>query len=192
MLETTDVDELLLGQYRPLFPPTQQQQAIYSKAKIVASCHEYPKWQWDQVSFEFIHWPLRHRASSNNYSCLLVINYQGKKILLPGDLEKEIERQLLASKKLPQNIDLLLAGHHGSLSSSTTEFVKHLQPKQVVYSAGFQNRYGHPHPKVRERFQAINATEFNTATDGALEFQWKQGKQLPVFCYRRDDRRYWF
>jgi competence protein ComEC len=192
LLETIEVNQLLLGQYLPLFPPDKQQQMIYAKAQSVESCHEYSKWQWDRVSFEFIHWPLRQRASANNYSCVLVMNYQGHTILLPGDLEKEIERQLLASKKLPRNIEVLLAGHHGSLSSSTREFVEYLHPKQVVYSAGFQNRYGHPHPKVQERFQLINSEEFNTATDGALEFQWKRGEQLPVFSYRRGYKRYWF
>lgn len=192
LMETIEVDELLLGQYLPVFSPTEQQQTLYRKAKSVQSCHEYPQWQWNQVSFQFIHWPLRKRASANNYSCLLVIDYQGQKILLPGDMEKEIERQLLAANKLPRNIEMLLVGHHGSLSSSTPEFVEFLYPKQVVYSAGFQNRYGHPHRKVRERFQSIHSEEFNTATDGAVEFQWKQGVQLPVFSYRRSYKRYWF
>ena len=192
LLETIAVDELLLGQYLPLFPPNKQQQSIYAKAKSVKSCHEYPGWQWHQVNFEFIHWPLRQRAIANNYSCVLVMDYQGQKIVLPGDLEKEVEGQLLRSEKLPKNVQLLLAGHHGSLSSSTHEFVQYLHPKQVVYSAGYQNRYGHPHPKVQARFQAINAEQFNTATDGALEFQWKNGEQFPVFSYRQGYKRYWF
>jgi competence protein ComEC len=192
LLETIEVNQLLLGQYLPLFPPDKQQQMIYSKAQSVKSCHEYPEWQWHQVRFEFIHWPLRKRASANNYSCVLVMDYQGQKIVLPGDLEKEVEGQLLRSEKLPKNVQVLLVGHHGSLSSSTEEFVQYLNPKQVVYSAGFQNRYGHPHPKVQARFQAINSEEFNTATDGAMEFQWKQGGELPVFSYRRGYKRYWF
>jgi competence protein ComEC len=192
LMDSIAVEQLLLGQYLPQFPPSEQQRLIYSNTNDVKSCHEFPKWQWGKVNFEFIQWPLRKRASANNYSCVLLVDYEGKKILLPGDLEKEIESQLLTAEKLPPNIDVLLAGHHGSLSSSTPEFVNYLHPKQVVYSAGFENRYGHPHAKVRDRFQSIGSEEFNTATQGALEFRWNQAKQLPVLSYREAYKRYWF
>jgi competence protein ComEC len=192
LLETIQVDELLLGQFWPLFAPTAAQEKVYAKAGKTGSCHQSADWTWQQVNFHFVKWPLRKRASANNYSCVLVINYRGQKILLPGDMEKEVESQLLGSGALPKNIQVLMAGHHGSLSSSTVEFVDFVKPEQVVYSAGFQNRYGHPHPKVRSRFQAINSKEFNTATHGALEFKWKDGQALPVLAYRQGYKRYWF
>ncbi len=192
LLETTQVEELLLGQYRPVFVPTIAQEKMYAKTDNTTSCHQSADWVWQGVNFHFVKWPLRKRASANNYSCVLLIDYQGQKILLPGDLEKEVESQLLGMGALPKNIQLLLVGHHGSLSSSTVEFVEFIKPEQVVYSAGFQNRYGHPHPKVRARFQAINSQEFNTATHGALDFRWKAGQALPVVAYRQGYKRYWF
>jgi competence protein ComEC len=192
LLETIDVDELLLGQYIPLFMPTDEQETIYAKAKHTASCHQSTSWKWQEVEFRFVKWPLRKRASANNYSCVLLIEYHGQKILLPGDLEKEIEYQLLRLGGLPKNINILLAGHHGSLTSSSPEFINLVKPEMVVYSAGFQNRYGHPHPKVRARFQAINSREFNTANQGALEFTWRDGVALPALAYRQVRKRYWF
>lgn len=192
LLQSVQVDELLLGQYKPLFIPGNEQESIYAKAKYTGSCHDAASWKWQDVEFHFVKWPLRKRASANNYSCVLLIEYRGQKILLPGDLEKEIEYQLLRIGGLPENIQVLLAGHHGSLSSSSVEFVNLVKPEQVVYSSGFQNRYGHPHPKVRSRFQTIHAREFNTANQGALEFAWKDGQALPVLAYRQVRKRYWF
>lgn len=192
LLETIKVDQLLLGQYKPLFNPGTAQKILYSKADQVDSCHEFPDWQWQSVSFRFLKWPLRARANANNYSCVLQITYQGQVILIPGDLEREVEMQLLDSQQLPVNIQLLLAGHHGSLTSSNPDFIEHLRPKWVVYSAGYANRYGHPHPLVRQRFRDINSQEFLTAEQGAVEFSWKNGVHQPVLTYRQIKQRYWY
>ena len=191
LLANISVGQLLLGQYQPVFQPTRIQQALYQQANHVNTCHEFPAWSWHQVSFRFITWPLRYRASANNYSCVLEITYLNQIILLPGDLEREVESQLLSNHQLPKNIQLLLAGHHGSQTSSSLEFVKQLRPAEVVYSAGYHNRYGHPHKSVRKRFQSIGANEFNTAEQGALEFSWKNGVNQPVLIYRDLKRRYW-
>jgi competence protein ComEC len=192
LLANIAVKQLLLGQYQPIFQPTQAQRILYRQANQLASCHDFPAWQWQQVKFRFISWPLRYRASANNYSCLLEITYLDQIILLPGDLEREVESQLLRNQQLPQSISLLLAGHHGSQTSSSPEFVKRLRPRQVVYSAGYDNRYGHPHKSVRNRFQSLGSTEFNTAEQGALEFSWKNGVNQPVLTYRDLKRRYWY
>lgn len=192
LLANMSVEQLLLGQYKPLFKPTDAQQIQYQKANQQGSCHSFPAWHWHQVQFRFISWPLRYRASANNYSCLLEITYNDQIILLPGDLEAEVESQLLGNQQLPSNVQLLLAGHHGSQTSSSNEFVQQVAPKQVVYSAGYNNRYGHPHRSVRKRFQSIGTREFNTAEQGALEFSWKNGVNQPVLIYRDLKRRYWY
>ena len=48
---------------------------------------------------------------------------------------------------------VLKAGHHGSKTSSTAEFLKLVQPESVVMSLGVNNQYGHPHEALLNRLQ---------------------------------------
>lgn len=187
VLAAIRVDHLLLGQ-RETYRPTDQSPA---SAVRVESCHEAAPWQWDQVSFRFIHWPLLASAKANNHSCVLLVEYQGHRILLPGDIEKDVERQLLAQDSLP-SVDILLAPHHGSHSSSTPAFVARTAPRTVIYSAGYRNQHGHPHRDIVARYNGIGALAFNTAYTGALEFRWDQGELREQLAYRQFARRYWF
>lgn len=154
------------------------------------NCHGVGDWQWDDVNFHFVEWEQLPTAKSNNRSCVLIVEYQTQKILLTGDIEKPVERQLLAQKLL-QPVDILLAPHHGSHSSSTAGFVAETYPRYVIYSAGYHNQHGHPHKDVRERYQHVNAKELNTAFSGALAFDWHEG-QLSITEYRQAQKRYWF
>lgn len=188
------VDELLLGEL-----PRQYQSGPAGNAvgqlidnQAGTRCHQASPWRWGDVDFRFITWTVATRASSNNHSCVLLIHYAGQYILLPGDIERDVEQQLVRSRQLPQTIDLLLAAHHGSQTSSTAGFINYTNPRAVVYSAGYGNRYGHPHPKVRARYQAMGSQEWNTATEGALVFEWHDQHRQPEVAYRRQYRRYWF
>jgi competence protein ComEC len=156
------------------------------------SCHTAPSWQWDEVTFQFLAWPSSSEAKANNQSCVLLVKYANQTLLLPGDIDQTIERQLLDSGELPAaDITLLLAAHHGSRTSSSSVFVNYVQAERVVYSAGYRNQHGHPHPDVVERFEAVGSQAFNTSTSGALEFIWQPDKPLEVIEYRRKQRRYW-
>lgn len=154
------------------------------------NCHGVTDWQWDDVSFHFLEWEALPNAKSNNRSCVLLVEYKAQKILLTGDIEKPVEQQLVAQKILPP-IDILLAPHHGSHTSSTLEFVTETYPRFVIYSAGYRNQHGHPHKDVRARYQQINARELNTAFSGAIEFNWRDG-QFELTEYRQAQKRYWF
>jgi len=157
---------------------------------VAENCHEQQPWQWDQVYFRFITWPIQSRAKANNHSCVLLVEFNGHKILLTGDIEKEVERTLLAQESLT-NVDVLLAPHHGSHTSSTPEFVAQVRPQNVIYSAGFHNQHGHPHADIQTRYISVGSIPLNTALDGALEFIW-QGNLASVVRYRESKRRYWF
>ena len=142
-------------------------------------CVAGQSWQWDGVRFEVLHpqQPGRWRRS-NNRSCVLLISVGSQRILLPGDIEAEVEAQLV-SQVLP-NVLLLLAPHHGSRSSSTMEWVKALQPEHVVYSVGQNNRWGFPHPEVRARYAALDAQEYSTSQQGWLRFCINQAGLCPA------------
>lgn len=86
------------------------------------------------------------------------------------DIDKTVERHLIESGLLPTNVDLLVAAHHGSKTSSSKEFIDTVNASYVVYSAGYKNRYHHPSAAVAKRFDKAGAITFNTALDGAVEF----------------------
>lgn len=186
LLDNIHVNELLLGE--------QPRQNDADDMALLAgkNCHQTMPWQWGPVSFRFLTWPISTHASANNHSCVLLISYADQTILLPGDIEKDVEQHLLRGDQLPPQIDLLLAAHHGSHSSSNPGFVSYTAPEMVVYSAGYNNRYGHPHAVVRKRYQTLGSQEWNTATAGALVFEWRDAQLQPVIAYRQKHRRYWF
>jgi competence protein ComEC len=80
----------------------------------------------------------------NNDSLVMRIAYGRHSFLLAGDMEKQIEGDLVA-QNLAQHADVLKVGHHGSKTSSTTAFLDAVHPAFAVMSVGFENSYGHPH-----------------------------------------------
>ncbi len=112
-------------------------------------------------------WPRADREdfSRNNQSIVLDVHYGDTSILLTGDLEEEGETELLAIVK---PIDVLKAGHHGSLSSSSYAFVQKTKSDFSIISAGLDNRYGHPHPTVLERLKDVGSRIFRTDLDGDI------------------------
>ncbi len=185
LLEKVSVDQLLAGE------PTKIPQAAKNIAEP-QNCHQTPAWYWQSVRFEFLSFVQLARASANNRSCVLLISYGEQHILLPGDIETSVENQLLYTQQLPQKLQLLLAAHHGSRTSSGVGFVNKMQPEIVVYSAGYRSQHGHPHPQVRQRYQSVGSREMNTAESGALVFEWDQHQLQQVYEYRQARRRYWF
>lgn len=155
------------------------------------NCHQVANWDWQSVHFYFLQFPQLNGASANNHSCVLLIEYAGHYILLPGDIEVSVENQLLRTQQLPEKLNLLLAAHHGSRTSSGTQFVNYTRPDIVVYSAGYRSQHGHPHKDVRERFQGVNSREINTADAGAVVFKWDKERLQSVQEYRKPRRRYW-
>ena len=129
--------------------------------------------------------PLRGPAwDSNNNSLVLRLAYGEKSFLLTGDIEEEAERYLVRQGRGLES-DVLKAGHHGSNSSTTRTFLRAVQPRWAVISAGADNQYGHPHPDVLKRLNEAVGEEnvFSTAVQGTIHFT-TDGKQLWVDTYR--------
>jgi competence protein ComEC len=127
-------------------------------------------WSWDQFRFEFLHpAPDAEPASDNNGSCVLRISGAGVRLLLPGDIEAAAERELVA-KPTFAGVDLVVAPHHGSRTSSTPPFVQATHPRYVVFSTGFGNRWHFPAADIVARWRQSGACALNTAEEGALEF----------------------
>jgi competence protein ComEC len=136
---------------------------------VAQPCVAGEQWQWDGVRFSTWRW--QQAPAGNPSSCVLLVEARsGERLLLTGDLDTHGERALLLS-----GFDLrahwLQAPHHGSLSSSSMAFLRAVAPRAVLVSRGRHNAYGHPHPRVLARYNAINARVYDNVASGALRIQ---------------------
>ncbi|WP_256819455.1 DNA internalization-related competence protein ComEC/Rec2 [Pseudomonas putida] len=148
-------------------------------------CASGEQWDWDGVRFSLWRWV--DGQSSNDRSCVLLVEAQGERLLLAGDMEVAAERAWLADTEVPR-IDWLQAPHHGSRSSSTEAFVRATAPRGVLISRGRNNSFGHPHVQVVERYGRHGVVMHDTAVEGALRLVL--GRHGEVEGVRRQ-RRFW-
>jgi competence protein ComEC len=122
----------------------------------------------------------------NEDSMVLELRLGNVSVILPGDIGREGERAIVPRLE-PGRIVVLKAPHHGSATSSTSELLARLRPSAVIFSCGRNNRFGHPHPAVVERYRAIGAEIFSTAQDGAV-FVETDGATVEMRGYRSGRR----
>lgn len=128
-------------------------------------------WQSNGVTFQYI-MPKDLDYEGNNDSLVIAISYRGYRVIIPGDLEKEGEQELVQKNALDvANTTVLKAGHHGSKTSTSQEFLDVVNPQLIIYSTGFNNRYNHPAQEVVDRVNEAGIPSFNTATDGTIQLQ---------------------
>jgi competence protein ComEC len=151
-------------------------------------CHQGQTWSWDGVQFTFL-WPPFYDKSAkrNNRSCVLLVETPHNRLLLTGDIEKEVEAIL---KKDLKNVDLLLAPHHGSRTSSSPGFIAATLPRNVVFSTGWCNHYHFPNKKVVSRYNEAGSTLFNTATQGQLWFELPANGAIKLMA--EGTKRHWW
>ncbi len=107
----------------------------------------------------------------NDASVVLRLTFGEHTVMLTGDSPNTIERYLVSLDGMQLHSTVLKAGHHGSNTSSDITFVGTVAPEYVVFSRGCDNRYGHPHEEVQERFERFGISMFDTCTDGAIQFK---------------------
>lgn len=103
----------------------------------------------------------------NETSILTEISVNKFKILSTGDATISNENKIL--KDILANYDILKVGHHGSLTSTSEEFLKKVNPKVCLISAGRHNRYGLPKKKTVNKLLNHGCKVYNTQHDGELE-----------------------
>lgn len=113
--------------------------------------------------------PNQNGLDNNNMSAVVRIQYGQTSFLLTGDAGSESEQAMLASG-VNLASDVLLVGHHGSKSSTTTQFLQKIKPKYAVIQVG-ENKYGHPTPTVLKRLQANGVHVYRNDTQGTIEFR---------------------
>jgi competence protein ComEC len=163
--------------------------SLQLQAQGFVSCHQQQSWQYDGVSFRYLTDEPSATADENDRSCVLEVRNSDCALLLPGDIRVATEYDLIRSNRL-KPVTWLVAAHHGSNTSSSGVFIDRLQPDAVIYTAGYNNRYGHPAVEVSERFALRGVKAYNTATMGATKLYAQQG-QCRESVQRQRKRRYW-
>jgi len=168
---------------------------ILVQARRVLPCYAGQLWQWDGVRFEMLHPALEsyqnQRRKSNDRSCVLKISTRYGSVLLPADAEKLSEQEMLARNPELLAATVLVAGHHGSKSSSSEDFIARVHPQTVVFTAGYRNHYGHPHPEIVERYRHVGAALRRSDADGALLLRFAPGTGVQVRAWRETEPHYW-
>lgn len=145
----------------------------YTLAKNTSQqlCQAGQQWQWEQVNFKVLS-PIvgGHYDKDNNRSCVLRVSGQGFSLLLTGDMEAPAEKILLANTSSTLASQVLVLGHHGSKTSSTSEFLAAVKPQLAIVSAGYRNQFAHPSPSVIERLRSNNIAIDNTINQGTLRY----------------------
>lgn len=95
----------------------------------------------------------KKKVDVNNESVVGRLTFGNFAMLFTGDAEGPVEKDMVASYGKKLKCQVLKAGHHGSKTSSTAEFLKLVQPESVVMSLGVNNQYGHPHEALLKRLQ---------------------------------------
>lgn len=113
--------------------------------------------------------PKDTKYEGNNDSLVLLVKQGDFRLLMTGDLEETGEQALIKDYgQLIRHLTVLKAGHHGSKTSSSESFVEHTNPQLTIFSVGLNNRYGHPHQVVKERFTSRGLPYLMTSEAGTI------------------------
>ena len=110
--------------------------------------------------------PVFH-GEENEMSLCVLFDTEKCDILITGDRNAFGERSLLRHADIP-NVDVLIAGHHGSKYSSCQELLEATRPQIVCISVGADNSYGHPAQEVLDRLSSFGCTVYRTDQQGTI------------------------
>lgn len=114
---------------------------------------------WPQESYDN-----KNVSDINETSIVLQVDHGESSLLLTGDMYVEQEIELVQTIR---DIDVLKVPHQGSLTSSSVEFIRAVDPEVGVITVG-ENSYGHPHPAVVARYQNNETELYRTDLDGDI------------------------
>lgn len=112
----------------------------------------------------------------NDTSIVLKLVYKDISMLFMGDASTKVEEKILLQDL---KSDVLKVGHHGSIYSTSEDFIKGVEPKISIIEVGKNNNYGHPRYEVIERLKNIGSKVYRTDEDGTIKVS-SDGEKLKV------------
>lgn len=111
--------------------------------------------------------PTAYNFDTNNNSISIRIEHGMNSFLFTGDAEKISESAMMYTGEELRS-EVFQAGHHGSRTSNSVEFLKEVNPKYVVISCGDNNKYGHPNYETMETLKKMNVKLYRTDEQGNI------------------------
>ena len=181
--------------------------SVFAEAEIVKTaekrgtqalaCVAGQTWTWDEVRFDVLHPDAANygeaKLKTNDRSCVVKVSTKKFSALLTADIETVSEAAIVArytAQSEALRSDVLMMPHHGSLTSSTPEFIDAVAPKLAVINAGYRNRFGHPRDRVLARYAERNVPVLRTDWHGAITINSVEGL-ASVVKTREARQRYW-
>lgn len=174
----------------PLF----KQKKIYSLEYVFVTHHDYDHYgAYDSLKNIF---PIKHYVDSyvpfpinehgltftnynnhidsysdeNDRSLVIGFTLMNLSFLVMGDAPNNVENNII--QEYPKlRCDILKVGHHGSNTSSSDNFIKHVKPKKAIISCGKNNRYGHPHQQTLNTLKKYDVEIYRTDEMGTITFK---------------------
>ncbi len=117
-------------------------------------------------------WPNSKKVISeniiNNNSLVFKINYKKFSILFTGDIEEIAEKKILEENKNTLKSTILKVAHHGSKTSTTSEFLKAVNPQYALIGVGKNNKFGHPSENTLRKLKEKNIRIYRTDELGEI------------------------
>ncbi len=189
--------DALISRFDPIYRWSGEPERLPSHSRFTA-CYTGQRWQQHRLAIEVLFPPLGYVPnSSNNASCVVMLTLDRVRFLMMGDLEGKGELDFLRQYQGDLQADVLIAGHHGSRFATSHALLKRVNPRYVVFSAGYQNRFGHPHQAVVDRVLWYGAKPLMTSETGAIRFGLRDfdaqavPPELHIDVLRDEDRPFW-
>lgn len=188
VLENFSVGELWVGRDVASAPYRRLLAEAAETGTSVVHHHRGDSLSWDAVQGRVL-WPeetVPAERGANDDSLVIRLEYRSVAFLLPGDIERQVEAELVSRGDFLR-ADFLKIAHHGSRTSSTEEFMAAVAPRVEVISAGEGNPYGHPNAEVLEHLAGHGARLLRTDRDGAVTVT-SDGRTVRVQSFVEDSR----
>lgn len=106
----------------------------------------------------------------NNNGILNMLRFSRINILCTGDLEKIAEDAIITrySNSNVLKADILKVGHHGSITSTSDDFLKLIMPRMALIGCGKNNKFGHPNQFILNKLSAIGCKIYRTDLNGEI------------------------
>lgn len=126
--------------------------------------------QTGQAQSLTVYAPVEEAGETNERGLAILADGGSFQTLITGDMGAAGEENLLNIADFPQ-ADVLVAGHHGSATSTTQALLDAVQPEYALISVGEGNLYGHPAQETLERLEAAGAEVYRTDWNGTIEIR---------------------
>ena len=175
-----DIDTIFMGDYKKDNKTYNELiEAMKYKSLTYAIPEVGAQYQLGDATFTILG-PKEIYDDPNNTSVALKLTHGENTFLFSGDAEAEAEADILATG-LDLDVDVYHAGHHGSSTSSTTEFLDAMTPEYAVISCKEGNSYGHPHAETLINFRAKGIQVFRTDEQGSV-VAFSDGEKITWNC----------